>query len=177
MALIAVGVLLVVPSALAKGPDTARICGASGCVTVNDVETVNVLALWGSALSARSQPPPEPFFTVDLTSSFGKKQKWSFLFAPSARAVKVIRADFSGGVYGVTTMNSWVAPADNVVAAYEAAVANVEPFTADAAWRAREDDGWSVPWLPVVAALAAAAAALAFMARVLTRRARPLAAD
>ena len=170
--LLAVAILVTAPSALAKGPDTARICGASGCVTVDDVERVNVLALWGSALSARREPPPAPFYTVDLTSSFGTKQEWSFLYAPSARAVKVIRADFSGGVYGVQTTNDWLTPPPSVLAAYQRASATLKPFPADAEWVASTPDDRDVPWglIATLVVGAAAGAALFFSRRLITRR-------
>ena len=170
--LAAAAVLIVAPSALAKGPDTARICGESGCTTVDSVEDVNVLALYTSGFQARSEPGAAPFFNVDLTSSFGARAEWSFLYVPSARAVKIIRADFSGGVAGVQTQNSWVTPTPDVLAAYERATDAMSPFPANEQWIAPKSDGADIPWAIVGlgAVMALLVAGLLFTRRVGARR-------
>lgn len=170
---LAVAVLIAAPSALAKGPDTARICGESGCVRVDDVEAVNVLAFAESGFSSRTEPHPAPFFTVELTSSRVSEVRWHFVYVPSERALKIVQADFSGGIYETAATNTWVSPSDDAMATYQDAVAGMDPFAADSAWVAPTDDGWSVVWLPAVAALAAAFAAIAVASRRLLARARP----
>jgi hypothetical protein len=156
--LLVAGAGILVPSAQAKGPDTARICGASGCTTIAAVAEVNQLALYTSGFESRSEPPPAPFFTVELTSSIHDPgaTSWSFLYVPSAQAVKIIRADFSGGVYDEQTKNSWVSPSDETLAAYRRATPVMSPFPANPAWEiapAREER--EVPWLIVGSAFAA----------------------
>lgn len=170
--------LATAPVANAKGPDTAKICGPSACTTTTTIEDVNVLALWGSGLDARPEPAPAPFYTVELTSTRGSKQEWAFLFVPSARAVKVIRADFSGGVSGVTTQNDWVTPSDDVLAVYDRVAGDVAPHEGSEAWVASPDGGRDVPWSPLVVLVAALVAAAALLSRQrFTRRSARLAHD
>lgn len=168
--------LLAVTPALAKGPDLASICGASGCATVDDVEKVNVLALWTAGFEVRKEPPTAPFFTVELTTTRGAVAKWSYLYVPSARALKIIRADFSGGISGVQPMNEWVSPSTEVLGAYETATAAMSPFPASAGWIVGTPDERDVPWL-IVALLSAAAALVALLSlrRIVTRRGARLA--
>lgn len=163
--------LLAVTPALAKGPDLASICGASGCATVDDVEKVNVLALWTAGFEVRKEPPTAPFFTVELTTTRGAVAKWSYLYVPSARALKIIRADFSGGISGVQPMNEWVSPSTGVLAAYDTATAAMSPFPASAGWIVGTPDERDVPWL-IVALLGTAAALVALLLsrRIVTRR-------
>ena len=71
---VAVALFATTSTALAKGPDSARLCGATGCVTTRVVDVVNVLTLWTSGFGARAEPASAPFFTVDLTSSRGTKE-------------------------------------------------------------------------------------------------------
>lgn len=174
--LVCVVALLAATPALAKGPDLASICGASGCATVDDVEEVNVLALWTAGFVVREEPPTAPFFTVELTTTRGAVAKWSYLYVPSARALKIIRADFSGGISGVQPMNEWVSPSAQVLAAYETATAAMSPFPASAGWIVGTPDERDVPW-PIVALLSAAAAlaALLILRRIVTRRGARLA--
>lgn len=168
--------LLAPTPALAKGPDRASICGASGCVTVANVEEVNVLALWTAGFEVRNEPPAAPFFTVELTTTRGAVAKWSYVYVPSARALKIIRADFSGGISGVQPMNEWVSASTEVLAAYETATSAMPPFPASAGWIVSTPDERDVTWL-IVALMSAAAAlvALLFLRRIVTRRGARLA--
>jgi hypothetical protein len=173
---------VVVPSASAKGPDTARICGASGCTTIQDVSTVNTLALYTSGFEPRSAPRPAPFFTVELTSSIHDPGAagWSFLYVPSARALKIVRADFSGGVYDEPTRDSWASLSGEALAAYRRATPVMSPFPADPAWIvASTANEREVPWWIVALAIAAGAVVASWLlsrrlgARLSPRTPRP----
>ena len=169
---------VVVPSATAKGPDTARICGGSGCTTIRDVAVVNALALYTSGFEPRSEPAAAPFFTVELTSSIHDPGAagWSFVYVPSARALKIVRAEFSGGVYVEPTRDSWVALSDETLAAYRRATPVMAPFPAQPAWVAAPAPAERNPTWTVVALAAAAAAAVAvswFLSRRLGLRFSP----
>lgn len=177
-AIVAVLALLTAPGALAKGPDSARICGESDCVTTGTIEDVNVLALWTAGFQARDEPSAAPFYTVELSATRGTKQKWSFLYVPSARAVKVIRADFSGGVAGVKTMNDWVTPSEDVLAVYDRVAGDVSPHSASEGWVVSANGRREVPWLPLgLLAAALVAVGLLFSRRRSTRHAARLAHD
>lgn len=162
--------LAAAPAALAKGPDIVRICGTDGCVTVQGPEKVNRLALLTSGFESRAAPRSSPFYTVELTSSRQAAVKWSLLYVPSASAIKVIRADFSGTNRQETT-NTWVKPGADALAAYAAATGDLKPYPADVRWRPTPAaaDSDSPPW-GVVAIVAAALAALGALALMLRRR-------
>lgn len=175
VSLFALVVLTMVPSAQAKGPDTAQICGSSGCVTANTPERVNVLALYTSGFAARAEPAAAPFFTVELTSARSEDVSWSFVYVPSAKALQIVEADFSGGIYDTPATNQWVTPSAEVVAAYQAATEALSPFPASAEWTATSSGHREVPWV-IVGLLVAAAAligVLLFARRTATRRATP----
>jgi hypothetical protein len=176
--LLAAAVLVVAPEAVAKGPDIVRVCGASGCSEIHDVAEVNALALYTSGFESRSEPAAAPFFTVHLTSSVHDlgNAGWSFLYVPSARALKIIRADFSGGVYDEPTTNSWVSLSDEALAAYQRATPVMSPFPANADWVVSTTDDRESRWLIVMLVVAAGAVALLLLSRRLaTRRAARLA--
>jgi hypothetical protein len=149
-------------------------------VTVTKVDEVNALALVTSGFRQSREPPAAPFYTVELTSSRQSDVKWSFLYVPSAKALKIVRADFSGGIGGApATSNTWVSPSKEVVTAYGDATVGLEPFATSPEWVPSAPDARSVPWLPILAALAAAAlfALLLFSRRGSKRRAARLAHD
>jgi hypothetical protein len=176
LALFAAAALLAAPAAAAKGPDTARICGVSQCITVTSVDRVNDLALMSSGFGMRTAPRPEPFFTIELTSSRQEAVRWSFLYVPSASAIRIIRADFSG-TFRQNTSPAWVSPSRSVATAYANATATMEPYPADAEWVPRAG-GRSVPWLVVLALAVAGAIGALLVVRTwlgLTRRSRTLA--
>jgi len=171
--LLAVAVLMMVPSALAKGPDTAQVCGSSGCVTASTPEKVNVLALYTSGFAARGQPAAAPFFTVELTSTRSEDVKWSFIYVPSAKALQIVEADFSDGIYDTPAKNQWVTPSAEVVTAYQTATEALSPFPASSEWTATSSGDRDVPWV-IVGLLGAATALIAlllFARRTVTRRA------
>lgn len=175
--LLAVAVLTMVPSALAKGPDTAQICGSTGCVTASTPERVNVLALYTSGFAAREEPAAAPFFTVELTSTRAEDVNWSFIYVPSAKALQIVEADFSDGIYDTPAKNQWVTPSAEVVTAYQTATEALTPFPASSEWTATSGGDRDVPWV-IVGLLAAAAALIALLLlsrRVVTRRAARLA--
>jgi len=175
VSLLAVAVLTMVPSALAKGPDTAQVCGSSGCVTASTPEKVNVLALYTSGFASRSEPAAAPFFTVELTSTRSEAVNWSFIYVPSAKALQIVEADFSDGIYDTPAENQWVTPSAEVVTAYQTATEALSPFPASSNWTATSGSDRAVPWV-IVGLLAAAAALiglLLFTRRTVTRRATP----
>lgn len=175
--LLAVAALTMAPSALAKGPDTARICGSSGCVTASTPEKVNVLALYTSGFAARDEPAAAPFFTVKLTSTRAEDVDWSFIYVPSAKTLQIVEADFSDGIYDTPAKNQWVTPSAGVVAAYETATEALSPFPASNEWTATSSGDRDVPWV-IGAWLAAAAALIGLLLlsrRILMRRAARLA--
>ena len=161
-------------TALAK-VETVTVCGESGCATITEPEDVNALALYSGGYGERAEPEPAPFFTVTLAPRTGTSQEWSFLYVPSARAVKVVRADFSDGITGMHTKNDWVSPGAEALAANEQATESLTAFPATDDWVVSGSDGRDVPWLPVVAALAAMLLALLLLSRRIAMRrvARP----
>ncbi len=165
--LLAVAVLTMVPSALAKGPDTAQVCGSSGCVTASTPEKVNVLALYTSGFASRNEPAAAPFFTVELTSTRSADVNWSFIYVPSAKALQIVEADFSDGIYDTPAKNQWVTPSAEVLAAYQTATEALSPFSASNEWTATSSGDRDVPWA-IGTWLAAAAALIGLL--LLTRR-------
>jgi hypothetical protein len=157
--------LIVVPSSLAKGPDSAEICGESRCVIVRDVDKVNALSLVTSGFATRAEPTPAPFLTVELTSSRNDGVNWSFVYVPSTQALKIVHADFGGGIAGAKPIvDEWVSPQRAALAAYADATAGLEPFAADAEWAVASDENRFTPWA-FVAALIAASVLLLILGR------------
>ena len=154
---LAILLLLGLPSvAYAKGPDTATVCGASSCVTATDVDRVNAIAYGG--FSMREAPKPAPFFTIELTSSRLSGVDWSLVYVPSARAVRVIRADFALPIYRRQRAEPyWVTPASKTLATLARATAGLDPYRPSARWEPRSGSG-NGRWFAVAGGVAAVSA-------------------
>jgi hypothetical protein len=166
----AILLLLALPSvAHAKGPDTATVCGASSCVTATDVDRVNALALY-SGFSMRAAPKPASFFTIKLTHSqlTGAGADWSLVYVPSARAIRVIRADFALPIYRQQRQDPyWVTPASKTLATLARATSGLEPYGPSARWEPPSGSG-DGRWFAIAGG--AAAVVLAGVVLVLIRR-------
>jgi hypothetical protein len=71
-------VLVVVPEARAKGIDSATVCGASGCVALD--EPPQALLDWAGT-APRTPPPPGPFYRVTFHVSPGDPG-WRVWYVP-----------------------------------------------------------------------------------------------
>jgi hypothetical protein len=82
------GVALTAPgSAAAKGPNFARLCGASGCTTLRGETAVQpLLSWWYTPFFQRGAPAPAPFYRIRITDPSGVK--WSLLYVPARHAVR-----------------------------------------------------------------------------------------
>jgi hypothetical protein len=166
----AILLLLALPSvASAKGPDTATVCGASSCVTTTDVDRVNAIALYGG-FAMRGAPKQAPFFTIDLTSSRITGVDWSLVYVPSARAVRVIRADFALPIYRQQRSTPyWVTPVSKTLATLERTTAGLEPYRPSARWEPPSGSG-NGRWFAVAGGAAAAVALAGALVLLRTRR-------
>ena len=165
---LAILLLLGLPSvAHAKGPDTATVCGSS-CVTVRDVDRVNAIALY-SGFSMREAPRPAPFFTIELTSSRLSGVDWSLVYVPSARAVRVVHAEFALPIYRQQRAEPyWVTPASKTLATLARATSGLDAYRPSPRWEPPSGSG-NGRWFAVVGGVAAVSA-LAGLLLLRTRR-------
>ena len=161
-------------AAYAKGPDTATICGGSSCVTATDVDRVNAIALYGG-FSTRAAPKPAPFFTIKLTHSrlTGAGDDWSLVYVPSARAIRVVRADFALPIYRQQHANPyWVTPASKTLATLARATSGLEPYRPSARWEPPSGSGKG-RWFAIAGGAAAVALAGGLLLLVRRRASKP----
>src|SRR5918912_4608942 len=72
--------------AAAKEITKATFCGASGCASVTDRQTLRQLPTGGEPGSAPAAPAP--FYTVRFTSRHeGQRSTWNVYYVPSANAL------------------------------------------------------------------------------------------
>jgi hypothetical protein len=108
-------------TATAKEIQSAKICGDSGCTTVTDPSSLQLLANGGDG-GGPGPVAPAPFYRITLTvqePAGGPSHHWDVYFVPSAHAI---------GFQGESGQATWglLRPASR--AAFEAATADVEPY-------------------------------------------------
>ena len=93
--LLAVATLVVIvpASAQAKGPASGRLCGESGCVTLQGWDTIRPFtAWWDTPFTERAAPRPAPFFRLVVTQAsphVGRKITWTLLYVPARNAMRI----------------------------------------------------------------------------------------
>jgi hypothetical protein len=91
-------VLLVVPAAHANRPPKGEACGASECIGLNAWDTVAPFSSWWYVPFAPiGVPEPAPFFRVVLTSGDPRPTRWTLLYSPARRAMRITQV---GPPYG-----------------------------------------------------------------------------
>jgi hypothetical protein len=79
---------LCVTSAEAKGPNVARVCGATRCTTIRGETAVWPLLSWQDApFSARGAPSPAPYYSIRLHDPTGIT--WVLIYVPRRHAVRI----------------------------------------------------------------------------------------
>jgi hypothetical protein len=80
--------LCVVGGAQAKGPDLARVCGASGCTTVRGIAAVQGLLDWmRPTFMVADTPRPAPFYRITLRDHGQPVMR--LLYVPSRQRMRV----------------------------------------------------------------------------------------
>jgi hypothetical protein len=116
--LLAVLVALAPPTAWAKEPVSATVCGASGCVTIDDPP--RALAGWGPNV-LEAPPSPGPFYRVELRMS-QRGDAWRVWYVPGSE-----RSVATAGGGGRMSFARLDGPAR---AAFARVTRGVEPFRA-----------------------------------------------
>jgi hypothetical protein len=114
---------VVAGSAAAKEIKSAKVCGASECVTVTDREKANSLL----ASDAPGSPPPAAgFYTVEVTvDAEGEVATWTFYYVPSAR---MARAAYEPGGEAGPSVHAWGNVSPEAAAIFREIVRGLEPF-------------------------------------------------
>ena len=149
-ALVAVALLAQAPTAAAKEMKQATFCGAGGCKTYDDPDTLRTIPLGGEAMAP--EPPAAPFYTVELVfAAEGEEHGYSVYWVPSEEVIGT-------GGQEVGTL-AWFRVFGSAVAAMRRATDGIEPFAAPSgAWPATVR---KPPWEPVPTAAPEAAPAAA----------------
>ena len=110
--------LLVAPTAWAKEPVSATVCGASGCVTIDDPP--RALVGWGPKV-LDEPPPPGPFYRVELRMS-ERGDAWPVWYVPGSE--RSIATAGGGGRMSFASLDG------EARAAFARVTRRVEPFRA-----------------------------------------------
>ena len=137
-ALVAVALLAQAPAAAAKEMKEATFCGAGGCKTYGDPDTLRTIPLGGEKMAP--EPPAAAFYTVEVVLAAGPDEhKYSFYWVPSAEVIG------TGGQEAGTI--TWFRVFGTAVGALRRATDGIEPFAAPSgAWPATVR---KPPWEPV----------------------------
>ncbi|MDQ3778369.1 MAG: hypothetical protein M3310_05825, partial [Actinomycetota bacterium] len=115
------------PVAAAKGPAEARVCGPSACEEIEQGRADALIVDRGDRTPR--QPATDRYYRVDFsfrTRDGRSENAFSHLFVPSANLMA------SGGEVEGTVV--WFRVTGPALAAIRAAIADVSPFPAPAAW-------------------------------------------
>ena len=133
----AAAALVLAGAAGAKGPESARLCGSSGCVTVRDAATIDAITAFAAPFQLAEAPGlPAPFYTVVLRDR-----------APSTPFVRLIdshRMRRAGDVDlpSVPTGLAWIGSRLLVAgvaadAALDSEFVGIDPMTRRIRWQSR----------------------------------------
>jgi hypothetical protein len=80
---------LCVPTADAKGPDRATVCGVTHCVSIHGERAVWSLLAWqyDGPFAVRPAPRPAPFYAIRVRDS--TRLDWTIVYVPRRHAVRL----------------------------------------------------------------------------------------
>jgi hypothetical protein len=100
---------------------SAKVCGASDCVTVTDRENVNVLV--GSE-TVGAPPPASTFYTVELAMGAEGEIRSTFYYIPSAAMARPASKSGQAG----PSLRRWATVTPDAAALFREFVRGLEPF-------------------------------------------------
>lgn len=124
------GLALIAPgSAVAKGPNFASICAASGCTTLRGEAAVQpLISWWYRPFSHRSAPAP--FYSIKLRDPSGIR--WSLLYVPARRAMRIWQSRVPP--YNESIGPYWRTVPGAAVPAIDQLMHKVTPYAAPRRW-------------------------------------------
>jgi hypothetical protein len=124
--------LLASGSAAAKGPDFARICGASSCTTVRGEFAVQpLISWWYTPFSQRGAPRPAPYYAIKLRDPSGIR--WVLLYVPGRHAMRIWQNRVPP--YNQAFGPYWRTVPRTAMRAIARLVSKVRPYGAKRSWR------------------------------------------
>jgi len=123
-------VLLTTPAAAKERIKSAKVCGASGCITVTDREKASSLV--GSDALVSPQPPmpsttpplPSSFYTVELAMGADGRIKSTFYYVPSAAMARSAHVPGQAG----PSLRLWLTVRPEAAALFREVTKGLEPF-------------------------------------------------
>jgi hypothetical protein len=127
--------LAVTGAAASKGPDRARVCGASCRTITGDRQVYPLLDAWGSKPFAQAdRPRPAPYFTFSIDSTRGGSGRWLLVWVPSKRLMRVTQIVVPP--YETATVGPYWRPVPAAArAAFTSAARRLRPHPAVRGWR------------------------------------------
>jgi hypothetical protein len=120
-------------AAPAKGPDLARVYGASGCTTIRGPLAVDRLLSWmGATFTVAPVPRPAPYYRITLRDH--GQSLMTLVYVPARHRIRVMQPapyPFAPG----SSHPYWRDVSARGVAVFGEAVAGLKPFSAPRAWR------------------------------------------
>lgn len=121
-------VLLATSAAAKERIKSAKVCGASGCVTVTDREKANSLVGSDTLVSppppSTPPPPPSSFYTVELSMGADGNIRSTFYYVPS---VAMARPAHMPGQAG-PSLRLWLTVRPEAAALFREVTVGLEPF-------------------------------------------------
>jgi hypothetical protein len=122
----------------AKGERTVSVCGASACMSTDDPGLVGSLH---STFARAPVPEAAPFYVVRFDVR-GPRDSWSYVFAPSVRAMRA--DDFGEGAPRWQDASPLLSSLPDL--------SRLDPYPASAAWRWSRAPRRELPWIRFPAA-------------------------
>jgi hypothetical protein len=118
-------------AAQAKGPNLARICGASGCSAIRGELTVSALLAWtGTGFTLLDAPRPAPYYRFSLYDR--GQPAWQLVYVPARHRIRIGQLDVYP--YGSTLGPYWRSVTAEGRRALARATRGLSPFPAPRAW-------------------------------------------
>jgi hypothetical protein len=130
--LVVVLTAVLVPPAQAKGPNLARVCGASGCSAIRGEVAVDGLLAWtGAGFTLLDTPPPAPYYRFTLYDR--GQPAWQLLYVPSLHRLRIW--ELSVYPYGSNMGPYWRSVTAEGARTLAKATRGLDPFPTPGAWR------------------------------------------
>jgi hypothetical protein len=128
--LAAVAAVAAAPSA-AKGPNLARVCGSSGCVSIHGESAVQpLMSWWWTPFARRGAPAPAAYYSIRIHDPAGIN--WVLLYVPARRAMRIWQSRVPP--YNESIGPYWRTIPRSAGRGLEAVVRPVRPFAAPRKW-------------------------------------------
>ena len=133
----AAAALTLVGAATAKGPVAGNVCGTASCKAVTEPGTVYQALRWEGTFQVVRAPRPARFYTLTFSASAPDGFRWSVLYVPARRLLRVDERAATPPEYGTPVRPYWRTLGPSQLRLLAEVTRGVTPFRAPRRWPSR----------------------------------------